>query len=129
MGLMASKRKIKRLKPRIGRLPPRLPRAHADGQGSSGQRNVDAPWQRWYRTARWFALRKLVLVRDAFTCRKCGRLEGTTSKLVCDHIVPHRGTAELFWDEGNCQTLCVSCHNKGKQAEEAGSFAHRGVWD
>lgn len=30
-----------------------------------------------------------------------------------DHVVPHRGNAELFWDElGNWQTLCAACHTR-----------------
>ena len=27
-----------------------------------------------------------------------------------DHVVPHRGRSDLFWDElGNWQSLCASC--------------------
>jgi 5-methylcytosine-specific restriction endonuclease McrA len=52
-------------------------------------------------TARWQALRLKVILRDLFTCRKCGHLEGETSQLVCDHLKPHRGDERLFWDEDN----------------------------
>jgi 5-methylcytosine-specific restriction endonuclease McrA len=86
------------------------------------------PWRAWYSTARWQALRRKVLLRDLFTCSKCGRLEGNTSLLVCDHIKPHRGDERLFWDETNLQTLCKSCHDTIKQQEEQASLAHRGVW-
>jgi 5-methylcytosine-specific restriction endonuclease McrA len=55
-------------------------------------------------------------------------VEGNTSLLVCDHIKPHRGKEELFWDEGNLQTLCKPCHDSLKQAEEQASLQHRGVW-
>jgi 5-methylcytosine-specific restriction enzyme A len=49
----------------------------------------------------------------------CGKLQGDTSKLACDHKLPHKGDAALFWDEDNCQTLCADpCHNKHKQAQE-----------
>jgi predicted kinase len=29
---------------------------------------------------------------------------------VLDHVVPHRGNAELFWAQSNWQALCVGCH-------------------
>jgi 5-methylcytosine-specific restriction protein A len=89
------------------------------------------PWHAWYKTARWQALRLKVFLRDLFTCQMpgCGRLEGDTSQLVCDHKVPHRGNAALFWDEGNLQTLCKRCHDTVKQREEQSSLHMRGVWD
>lgn len=35
----------------------------------------------------------------------------TFSCNCADHIEPHRGDAEKFWDlEGNCQALCFRCH-------------------
>ncbi|RIA37487.1 HNH endonuclease [Hephaestia caeni] len=75
-------------------------------------------WRKWYKTARWRALRWSVLVRDHFTCQRCQRIEGDTSKLVADHRTPHRGDAALFWDESNLWTLCASCHSGAKQREE-----------
>ena len=86
------------------------------------------PWKRWYKTARWQALRLKVFLRDLFTCKRCGRIEGNTSLLVCDHIKPHRGDERLFWDEANLQTLCKPCHDKLKQAEEQATLNQRGVW-
>lgn len=87
-----------------------------------------APWRGWYKTARWRALRSTTLLRDLYTCQKCGRLEGNTSLLVCDHKQPHRGSPALFWDQGNLWTLCQSCHASTKQAEEQDSLQTRGVW-
>lgn len=88
------------------------------------------PWKAWYKTARWQALRLKVFTRDLFTCQRpeCRRLEGNTSKLVCDHIEPHRGDERKFWDESNLQTLCKACHDRLKQAEEQASLHQRGVW-
>lgn len=87
------------------------------------------PWRAWYRTARWRRLRLKVFARDLFTCQcGCGRLEGNTSLLVCDHKEPHRGSEALFWNEANLQTLLKSCHDGAKQKQEQGSLAHRGVW-
>jgi len=39
---------------------------------------------------------------------------------VVDHIVPHRGNDELFWDASNHQALCAQCHSSAKQREEKG---------
>ena len=75
--------------------------------------------RRWYKTARWQRLRWSVLVAAIFTCRMCGRIEADTSRLVADHVVPHRGSEVLFWDGGNLQCLCEGCHSRAKQREEA----------
>lgn len=87
-----------------------------------------APWHRWYRSARWLTLRQQVFLRDRYECRKCQRIEGNTSRLVCDHVTPHRGNARLFWDEANLQTLCKPCHDTLKQREEQATRHQRGVW-
>ena len=94
------------------------------------QRRVDPPWRKWYKTARWQALRLRIFLRDRFTCQwqGCGRIEGDTSLLVCDHKQPHRGSEHLFWNEANLWTLCKSCHDKHKQAEEQSTLHHRGIW-
>lgn len=88
------------------------------------------PWKAWYKTARWQALRLSIFHRDLFKCQwpGCGRIEGNTSKLVCDHIIPHRGDERLFWDETNLQTLCKPCHDRLKQSAEQSSRHQLGVW-
>jgi 5-methylcytosine-specific restriction endonuclease McrA len=86
------------------------------------------PWKRWYKTARWRELRLAIFLRDLFTCKDCGHLEGNTALLVCDHIIPHRGDERLFWDETNLQTLCKRCHDTVKQREEQATLHERGVW-
>lgn len=37
---------------------------------------------------------------------------------VADHIKPHRGDRGLFFDPANLQSLCKSCHDSHKQAQE-----------
>ena len=44
-----------------------------------------------------------------------GRLVKAT---VVDHIIPHRGDAKLFWDEGNWQSLCKNCHDHKTMTED-----------
>ncbi|WP_461335862.1 HNH endonuclease [Bradyrhizobium liaoningense] len=59
----------------------------------------------------------------------CGaQTKGDTSKLVCDHKIPHRGDERLFWDKTNLQTLLKTCHDRDKQKAEQSSLHTRGVW-
>lgn len=97
-------------------------------RGASAAR-VKAPWSGWYKLAAWRRLRLKVFLRDGYVCAMCGRLEGDTSKLTCDHRQPHRGDQALFWDEDNLQTLCTEpCHVKHKQKQEQDSLNQRGDW-
>lgn len=45
-------------------------------------------------------------------CVKCLAEGRFTPATVVDHIVPHRGDKELFWDVKNWQALCSRCHNE-----------------
>ena len=71
----------------------------------SGRPNVDV--RRWYRTARWFRMRAVVLRAARYTCASCGAV---SSRLDVDHIERHDGDPYLFWDPGNVQALCSTCH-------------------
>lgn len=110
--------KLTTLKPRLSSLRSKL-------SAPSGRQAYDADrdrqdWRRWYKTARWQALRWEVLRRDLFTCQwpGCGRVEADTSQLVADHRRAHRGDEKLFWDRANLQTLCKPCHDSRKQRQE-----------
>lgn len=92
-------------------------------------RRNDPPWRRWYNLARWRELRLHIFQRDGYTCKECGALVGDTARLVCDHVKPHRGSALLFWDPSNLQTLCKPCHDVVKQREEQASLHQRGIWN
>ncbi|MFI5410153.1 HNH endonuclease signature motif containing protein [Kaistia sp. UC242_56] len=48
-------------------------------------------------------------------CQAQGRAAPAT---VVDHIRPHRGDAELFWNADNWQSLCAHHHSKDKQSQE-----------
>ena len=43
---------------------------------------------------------------------------------VVDHIKPHKGDKNLFWNEDNYQSLCKPCHD-AKTAKEDGGFGNR----
>ncbi len=44
-------------------------------------------------------------------CEECMRHGKTTKATVVDHIKPHRGDPQLFWDTDNWQALCKKCHD------------------
>ena len=62
----------------------------------------------WRRQARAFLTHNPMCVM----CAAAGR--ATLATLV-DHILPHKGDPELFWDsENNWQGLCATCHSGAK---------------
>ena len=111
--LKALPNRLVSLKPSLGSLPP-------VERSPDVSRTFNAPWRKWYGTARWQKLRLTIWRRDLFTCQwpGCGRVTADTSQLVADHKVPHRGDERLFWDENNIQTLCSHCHSSKKQRAE-----------
>ncbi|WP_366881176.1 HNH endonuclease [Halothiobacillus sp.] len=56
-------------------------------------------------------------------CAACQRHDRTVAASVVDHIKPHKGNRELFWDEHNWQGLCKPCHDV-KTAREDGGFGN-----
>jgi len=45
-------------------------------------------------------------------CAECLASGIITPALVVDHIEPHKGDYDKFWNENNMQSLCETCHNK-----------------
>lgn len=81
---------------------------HADKRDSGSQRGYDSKWRK---------------ARDRFLkahplCVRCLENGKFISANVVDHIVPHRGSKELFWDESNWQSLCKRCHDKKTMTED-----------
>jgi len=76
----------------------------------------------WYKTARWQRLRLRILARDGYMCRQtgvmlAGRYPANDSPVV-DHIHPHRGDPDKFWDESNLQSVAKGWHDAAKQSLE-----------
>jgi 5-methylcytosine-specific restriction protein A len=68
--------------------------------------------KRWTRAAALYRSQHPV-------CVMCER-DGRVSPAECvDHIIPHKGDQELFWNERNWQGLCWVCHSQ-KTASEQG---------
>lgn len=119
--------KLKSLQPRLKTLGSRLsPIAPANRQEAEAlrhrERDQTQPWRAWYKTARWQKLRQKVLVRDAYTCKQTGIIcigkHPDDNSPVVDHIIPHHGDEQLFWDEKNLQTVSKTYHDNQKQKEE-----------
>lgn len=90
--------------------------------------------RRLYNTARWRALRLVILERDSWTCRQTGALligrAPAPNSPVVDHIRPHRGDLALFWDPDNLQAVAKGWHDTEKQRQEkaAAAAAPAGGW-
>lgn len=110
--------RLKQMPSRLSSAPRLLGNSPQGERERSKHRLIHSPWRAWYNTARWKALRLDVLTAAGFACARCGRLDGNTTRLVADHVVPHRGDEQLFWDRSNLQCLCKPCHDRDKQREE-----------
>lgn len=83
-------------------------------RGSAAERGYGSRWQR-YRE--WFLSQP-----ENALCRICERKRGkVTAATVVDHIIPHKGDYNLFWDPDNHQPACKPCHD-AKTASEDGGF-------
>lgn len=60
---------------------------------------------------RWRKARKAFLQAHPL-CAECMKEGKLTPATVVDHIVPHRGDPQLFWDAKNWQPLCKDCHDR-----------------
>jgi len=95
----------------------RSARVQADARrGSSADRGYGSKWQK---------ARATYLMSHPL-CRVCDGQGRVKLAKVVDHIVPHKGDQKLFWDSGNWQPLCASCHST-KTAAEDGGFGNRQV--
>ncbi|NHT77541.1 HNH endonuclease [Rhizobiaceae bacterium CRRU44] len=115
---MERKLKLSQLRPTIGRLPPLFGPVPGDEKERNRFRSQSEPWRKLYTSARWKRLRIATFRRALFTCQMCGKIEGNTSLLICDHVKPHKGDEDLFFDPDNLQTLCVPCHDGPKKRQE-----------
>ena len=77
-------------------------------RGTASERGYNSVW-RSFRNR---------FLKEHPLCAYCMREDRVTTATVVDHIVPHRGDPALFWQQGNHQSLCQSCHSKVKQREE-----------
>ncbi|TKT78410.1 hypothetical protein [Aquamicrobium sp. LC103] len=123
-------RRLATVEPRLGSLTHRIGASPKNELERDRQRINSSPWRAWYKTAEWQRLRRRILQRDLYTCQKTGVLltgkHPAPNSPVVDHVKPHRGDPELFWDEANLMAVSKAYHDSVKQAEEQGEI--KGVW-
>lgn len=88
-------------------------RTYDEHRGNSTQRGYNSAW----RKARDAFLRKHPL------CVGCERQDRVVAAEVVDHVIPHKGDKELFWDRDNWQSLCKPCHDRKTRTEDMGAWS------
>lgn len=78
-----------------------------------------SPHHHLYNTKVWRDLRAAQL-RNEPLCRDHADRGRVVEARVVDHVVPHKGDEELFFDPTNLQSLCKPCHDGHKQRLERG---------
>ena len=74
---------------------------HLEEIRSAGSRGYNRAWQK--------ASKQFLTAHPL--CTMCMKEERYTKATVVDHIIPHRGDEELFWDRSNWQSLCKRHHD------------------
>ena len=77
---------------------------------NSHQRGYNRQWRK----------ARLVHLAQEPLCRFCLGLDCIVEATVVDHIIPHKGDKDLFWDTDNWQSLCKTCHDSIKSRMENG---------
>lgn len=78
-------------------------------------------WHPLYCTAAWISLRKVQLAKEPL-CRYCKQLGVLRAANTVDHVIPHKGNRELFYDSSNLQSLCKVCHDSTKAKQERNGY-------
>ena len=81
---------------------------HSSERKGASERGYGSRWQR----------ARLRFLRAHPLCIECLKEQRVTPATVVDHIVPHRGDPNLFWDESNWQPLCKHHHDVKTMTED-----------
>lgn len=106
--------RLKALPPRIkeskvSRITPATSGSWRAEKAKTSERGYGWRWQK----------ARLRFLQENPLCVYCQRQGRVTAATVVDHITPHRGDMDLFWDSDNWQPLCKHCHDSTKKREEA----------
>lgn len=92
---------------------------HAKMKRQESERNTNREAKPLYNSVRWQRLRHSHLFRNPL-CVECMKEKQLTAATVVDHMIPHKGNPELFFDPDNLQSLCKRHHDMKTVGE--GSF-------
>ncbi len=73
--------------------------------------------------SRWQRARKKFLAVHPL-CENCKQRGVYVKATDVDHITPHRGDPQLFWDQSNWRALCHSCHSRKTAREDTHPTYH-----
>lgn len=76
-------------------------------------------WSKLYNDRRWKEASRRHRA-DSPLCVECLKHGATVAAEAVDHIRPHRGNLETFWDAENWQSLCGKCHAAKSAGERTG---------
>jgi 5-methylcytosine-specific restriction protein A len=84
-------------------------------RGSANERGYDYHWQQYSKH----------YLMEHPLCALCAKKAPPVIKAseCIDHIIPHRGDYNLFWNRNNHQPACLEC-NSVKAATEEGAFGN-----
>lgn len=106
---------------RLKKLTPRLQTASHSLKMTSGNDSARGKMGN-SSTARGYGYQwqkqRLKFLQEHPLCAMCSTDYLPVSADVVDHITPHKGNRDLFWDKRNWQALCYHCHNSRKQKLE-----------
>lgn len=63
---------------------------------------------------------RIRFLRNNPLCVPCLREDRTTEATVVDHLTPHKGDHELFWDQNNWGASCKPHHDRKTVLEDGG---------
>lgn len=82
-------------------------------RGTSHQRGYDARWNK----------ERLQHLDEHPLCVEHLKKDYIVPATVVDHIEPHKGDQELFWNHDNWQSLCKPCHDRKTATEDMGGWS------
>lgn len=107
-------------RPGCGRLQPCAVHKRHKAVGQTYQDRKQAePWRALYKTAAWLRARRAYLAEHPL-CAECEQAGRTRAADTVDHVRPHRGDLDLFWQVDNWRALCRSCHSRKTAGETWG---------
>lgn len=60
-------------------------------------------------------------------CQRCLVKGIESAATIPNHVKPHRGDTQLFFDPDNLESLCAPCHDQVVQSEERGGIPYSSV--